>query len=248
MLGRLFERRNPRRARQADPETGTGLGVKMAGTITDPKTRSGAVRYTLHGLSLPRPVLNALRKRGIECQPAVSLEHRHLANRYVLRGVESGGSVSDMGRACAFVAPDGGPLPWLQRIDSIAVNGRHAIYLAESFVRIEMLRTVSTCELAMTLHTLSFLPGHKRPEILSEVIFRGRDGNLPVELWKREHQPLRGKVAPVFYSRAGEVLKPPEQFEWAIRQLASFTCCVGCKHVHVGVAPSAATAAVRETA
>lgn len=220
----------------------------MAGTISDPKARSSTVRYALHGLSLPRPVLNALRKRGIHCLPAVSLEHQHLANRYVLRGVESGGSVSDMGRACAFIAPDGSPLQWLQRLDSIAVNGRHAIYLAESFVRIEMLRMVRTCELVITLHTLSYLPGRGRPQILSEVILRGRDGTLPVDLWKREHQPLRGKVAPVFYSRAGEVLKLPEQFEWAIRKLASFTCCLGCKHVHVGVAPSAAaTAAIRET-
>ncbi|HEV2133166.1 MAG TPA: hypothetical protein VGR47_02785 [Terracidiphilus sp.] len=222
----------------------------MADTITDPKARSGASRYRRHGLSLPRPVLNALRKRGIHCLPSVSLEHQHLANRYVLRGVESGGAVSDMGRACAFVAPDGSPLPWLQRIDSIGVNGRHAIYLAESLVRLEMLRTGRTCELAITLHTLSFLPGRKRPEIRSEVIFRGRDGNLPVELWKREHQPLRGNVAPVFYSRAGEVLNPPGQFEWAINILASVTCCLGCRHVHVGVAPGAAAAiaAVRETA
>ena len=71
----------------------------------------------------------------------VSLEHQHLARRYVLRGVESGGAVSGMGRACAFVAEDGSSLPWLQSIHSIAVNGRHAILLAESMVRIEMLRT-----------------------------------------------------------------------------------------------------------
>jgi hypothetical protein len=50
----------------------------------------------------------------------------------VLRGVESGGAVSDMGRACAFVSPDGDPLPWLQLLDSIAVNGRHAIFLADT--------------------------------------------------------------------------------------------------------------------
>ena len=220
----------------------------MAGTITEQQTRSDADRCALHGLSLPRSVLHALHKRGINCQPAVSLEHQHLANRYVLRGVESGGAVSDMGRACAFVAPDGSPLKWLQRIDSIAVNGRHAIYLAESVVRIEMLRTVKTCELAITLHTLSFPPRLTRPQILSEAIFRGRDGNLPVELWKREHQPLRGKMAPVFYSRAGEELKLPEKFEWAIKNLTSFTCCLGCKHVHVGVAPGAPAATVRETA
>lgn len=218
----------------------------MAGTITEQQTRSDADRCALHGLSLPRSVLRALHKRGINCQPAVSLEHQHLANRYVLRGVESGGAVSDVGRACAFVAPDGSSLKWLQRIDSIAVNGRHAIFLAESLVRLEMLRAGRTCGLAITLHTLSFLPGRTRPQILSAVIFRRRDGTLPVDLWKREHQPLRGQVAPGFYSRAGEVLTLPEQFEWAIRKLTSFTCCLGCRHVHVGVAPGAVPVAIRE--
>ena len=72
--------------------------------------------------------------------PGVSVEHQHVAKRYVLRGVESGGAVADMGRACAFVLPDGKPIPWLQSIDTIAVNGRHAVILAESLVRIEMMR------------------------------------------------------------------------------------------------------------
>ena len=112
-------------------------------------------RHALYGLALPSNVLKALQKRGIYCTPGVSLEHQHLARRYVLRGVESGGAVSDMGRACAFVAEDGSPLPWLQPIHSIAVNGRHAILLAESMVRIEMLRSERTWELAITLHTLS---------------------------------------------------------------------------------------------
>ena len=123
------------------------------------KPESASSRRALHGLALPASVLRALQKRGIYCTPGVSLEHQHLAKRYVLRGVESGGAVSDMGRACAFVSPDGEPLPWLQSLDSIAVNGRHAIFLAESLVRVEMLRTVRTCELAITLHTLSHAPG-----------------------------------------------------------------------------------------
>ena len=112
-------------------------------------------RHALYGLALPSSALKALQKRGIYCTPGVSLEHQHLARRYVLRGVESGGAVSDMGRACAFVAEDGSPLPWLQPIHSIAVNGRHAILLAESMVRIEMLRSERTWELAITLHTIS---------------------------------------------------------------------------------------------
>jgi hypothetical protein len=196
-------------------------------------------RHALHGLTLPASVLRALQKRGIHCTPGVSLEHQHLAKRYVLRGVESGGAVSDMGRACAFVSPDGEPLPWLQSLDSIAVNGRHAIFLAESLVRVEMLRIVKTCELAITLHTLSHMPGRNRPEIASTLTLRGRDGVLPLDLWKEEYRALRGKLTPIFYDRAGEVLHLPQRFEEAIRKVTAAVCCVGCKHSHVGVPPVA---------
>ena len=194
-------------------------------------------RHALYGLALPSNVLRALQKRGIYCTPGVSLEHQHLARRYVLRGVESGGAVSDMGRACAFVAEDGSPLPWLQPIHSIAVNGRHAIFLAERMVRIEMLRSERTLELAITLHSLSRVPERMRPQIVSKSLFRGRDGVLSVDLWKDEHRGLRGKLAPIFYSRAGEVLPIPPPFEEAIRKITAAVCCVGCKHVHVGVPP-----------
>jgi hypothetical protein len=204
------------------------------------KNRPGGDRYALHGLSLPRFVLSALHKRGIYCQPAVSLEHQHRANRYVLRGVESGGAVTDIGRASAFVAPDGSPLPWLQRIDSIGVNGRHAIYLAENLVRLEMLRVGRTCELVVTLHTLFRLAELKRPQIRSEMIFHGRDGSLPRDLWKQQERALLGNVAPVFYSRAGEVISLPEQFELAIRKITASVCCIGCKHSHIGVPSSPA--------
>jgi hypothetical protein len=201
------------------------------------KSESASLRHALHGLALPAGVLRALQKRGIYCTPGVSLEHQHLAKRYVLRGVESGGAVSDMGRACAFISPDGDPLPWLQSLDSIAANGRHAIFLAETLVRVEMLRTVRTCELAITLHALSRMPGRNRPEVTTKLLFRGRDGVLPFDLWKDEHRTLRGKLAPIFYDRAGEVLGLPQRFEEATRKVTAAVCCVGCKHVHVGVPP-----------
>jgi len=203
------------------------------------KPESASLRHALYGLALPASVLKALQNRGIYCTPGISLEHQHLAKRYVLRGVESGGAVSDMGRVCAFVSPEGDPLPWLQSLDSITVNGRHAIFLAESLVRVEMLRTVRTCELAITLHTLIHLPGRTRPEVASAPLFRGRDGVLPLDLWKEEHRALRGKLTPIFYNRAGEVLQPPQRFDEAIRKVTTAVCCVGCRHSHVGVLPVA---------
>jgi hypothetical protein len=208
----------------------------MTNVLKKPKPPRAA---SSHGLVLPLGTLKALQKRGIYCTPGVSLEHQHLARRYVLRGVESGGAVSDMGRACAFVAENGSPLPWLQSIHSIAVNGRHAILLAESMVRIEMFRSERNWELAITLHTLSRVADQVRPHIVSKPLFRGRDGVLSVDLWKDEHRGLRGKLAPAFYSRAGEALPLPPPFEEAIRKITAAACCVGCKHTHVGVPPVA---------
>ncbi len=193
--------------------------------------------HALHGLSLPASGLEALQKRGIYCTSSLSIEHQHLARRYVLRGVESGGAVVDMGRACAYLSSDGNPLPWLQSLDSIAVNGRHAIFLAESLVRIEMLRMVRTYELSISLHTLSLLPGRILPEIASKLLFRGRDGTLPLDLWADQNKSLRGRVAPTFYNRAGEPINLPRRFEEAIRKLTEAVCCIGCRHTHVGVPP-----------
>jgi hypothetical protein len=56
------------------------------------------------GLRLPAITLKHLRSAGIYCQPTVSIEHQHLARMYVLRGVESGGAVADLGAYSSFVA------------------------------------------------------------------------------------------------------------------------------------------------
>jgi hypothetical protein len=183
-------------------------------------------------------MLRALEKRGIYCQPSVSIEHQHLARRYVLRGVESGGAVTDMGRYCAYLDAEGNPAPWLQQIDSISGNGRHAIVIAPELVRIEMLRIGHTYELAITRLWLKSVEGHTRPAIATAPLFRGHQGTLGVELWNAENKAIRGTVAPVFYTAAGEVLNLPERFDEATRKITGAVACSGCKHTHVAVAPA----------
>ncbi len=198
---------------------------------------NNANRYARYGLPLPQQTLRALEKRGIYCQPSVSIEHQNLARRYVLRGVESGGAVADMGRYCAYLDADGNPAPWLQQIDSISGNGRHAIVIASKLVRIEMLRIGHTYELAITLLWLKFEEGHTRPAIATVSLFRGHQGTLAVELWNAENKALRETVAPLFYTAAGEVLELPERFVEVIRKITDSVTCVGCKHTHFAVAP-----------
>jgi hypothetical protein len=199
---------------------------------------NNANRYARYGLSLPQQTLRALEKRGIYCQPSVSIEHQHLARRYVLRAVESGGAVADMGRYCAYIDADGNPLPWLQQIYSISSNGRHAIVIAPEVVRIEMLRIARTYELAITRLWLKTEDGQTRPAIASELVFRGHQGTLAVELWNTENKSLRGMVAPVFYTAAGEVLQLPDLFGEAIRKITGAVACLGCKHTHIAVSPA----------
>jgi len=205
--------------------------------MTSPAT-TNANRYARYGLLLPRQTLRALEKRGIYCQPSVSIEHQHLARRYVLRGVESGGAVADMGRYCAWLDANGSPAPWLQQIDSISGNGRHAIVIAPELVRIEMLRIGHTCELAITRLWLKTEEGHTRPAIAAEPVFRGHQGTLALELWNTENKSLRGMVAPVFYTAAGELLQLPERFAEAIHKITGAVACLACKHTHIAVVPS----------
>ena len=199
---------------------------------------SNANRYTRYGLPLPEQTLRALEKRGIYCQSSVSIEHQHLARRYVLRGVESGGAVADMGRYCAYLDADGNPAPWLQQIDSISGNGRHAIVIEPELVRIEMLRIGHTYELAITRLWLKFEEGHTRPAIITAPLFRGHQGTLAVELWNAENKSLRGTIAPVFSTAAGEMLNLPDRFVEATRKITGAVACLGCKHTHIAVDPA----------
>jgi hypothetical protein len=202
-----------------------------------PNGESVATRFARYGLAIPRPILRALEKRGIYCQSSVSIEHQHLAKRYVLRATESGGAVMDMGRYCAYLDVCGKPLPWLQPIDSWSGNGRHAIVIAPELIRIEMLRIGHTYELAISRHSLANNGSRVRPVITSALLFRGNQGTLAIDLWNPENKRLRGSIAPVFYTPAGEIRLHPERFDDAIRKITGALACLNCKHAHVAVPP-----------
>ena len=124
------------------------------------------------GLTLSRHELRVLRERGIFVQSAVSLEHQHLAKRYVVRGLESGGAVGDLGRYVTFAQPDGHPIGYLHPVEAIGVNGLHAVVIAPALVRVEMLRKERTHELLITQHWPSEPIDGKRPVLESKVLFR----------------------------------------------------------------------------
>jgi hypothetical protein len=184
------------------------------------------------GLRLPPITLKCLRTAGIYCQPSVSIEHQHLAKKYVLRGVESGGAVSEVGAYASFVDEQLNALPWLQRVDSIGVNGVHAIVVAPILIRVQMLRIERTYDLLITRHQLASSKDNQRPRLESSVLFYGRRGSLELELWGKD-AGFRGTVCPVFYTRAGECVALPNDLQDPANRITSAVCCVGCRHCHL---------------
>ena len=191
------------------------------------------------GLTLPKRVLRRLNEVGIFAQSQVSLEHQHLAKRYVVRGIESGGAVKDLGWYVTFCGADGEPLPYLHPIDAIGVNGVHAVVVAPVLVRIELLRAGRTCQLLITKHEPGQVENSRRPLLESRVLFRGVNGIVDLELFRTRGDLAGQSVAPEFWSRAGELLGIPAVFAAAVGAATKGANCVGCSHSHYLVTPVA---------
>ncbi len=183
------------------------------------------------GLPLPRRAVRVLRERGIFAHAIVSVEHQHLAERYVLRGLESGGSTGDIGRYVTFAGTDGLPLECFHPVESIAVNGLHAIVIVPEVVRVDILRKDRTYELLITGHRPGSAENGTRPRLETEILFRGVHGRLELEL-SRGDKAQAGKVIPSFYTFSGEPLTIPEKFTAVIRAATHGVNCIGCAHSH----------------
>lgn len=177
-------------------------------------------------------MLKHIRAAGIYCEPSISIEHQHLAERYLLRGTECGGAAADLGAYASFVDEQGDTLPWLQRVDSVGVNGVHAVVVAPVLVRLEMVRIQRTYDLLITRHWLVQAGPSQRPTLASSILFYGRRGGLELELWGKD-QAFRGSVSPGFYTRSGEVSTVPASFQEAVYKITAAVCCTGCRHSHL---------------
>lgn len=184
----------------------------------------------LRGLRLPHIALQRLREAGIYCEPAVSIERQAQAGRFVIRGVESGGSVQDLGSYCSFVGLGGSALVYLQKVDTVGRNGLHAVVVGPQLARIQMFRNERTYQLLITEHRLEAVAGAKRPTLQNSIVFHGINGTLSSDF-------LAGKAnthfLPVFRTRSGDVRRIPDRFVWAVQKIAAASSCLGCKHCHV---------------
>ena len=198
------------------------------------------------GLRLSRQALRVLKERGIFVQAAVSLEHQHLAKRYVVRGLESGGAVGDLGRYVTFAREDGQPIECLHPVEAIGVNGLHAVVVAQVLVRIEMLRKGRTYELLITQHRPSEPVDGKRPALETKVLFRGIHGRLELDLSEKDKNQA-GAALPTFFSLGGEEIRIPKRFQQVARAITAAVSCTGCSHSHFVRAPNLAVRAETST-
>lgn len=53
-----------------------------------------------------------------------------------------------------------------------------------------------------------------------------------MELWGTDGA-FRGAVSPVFYTRGGERVVLPNDFQDAAARITSAVCCLGCRHCHL---------------
>jgi hypothetical protein len=184
--------------------------------------------------------MKRLTEAGIRCIPDIGLEYQRAANRYVLRGRESGGAVKELGRYVGFCGEEGEPLGWFLKPDSLTVNSDHAIVLAPAFARIEIFRYEHTYELLITRHRIVESGEGKRPKAASELVFRGWQGQLPLDLVMKD-KALAGTIAPEFFDRAGEPRQLPAMFVKPVQAITKAVNCVKCSHAHLLIQPESQT-------
>jgi hypothetical protein len=203
----------------------------QAGRVSGKKARNGKTEYATLGLVLPANALARLRAAGILARPAISVEFQRASRAYVMRGVESGGAIPNLGHYVTFAALDGKPLGWLHPVDSLAPNGPHAFVIAPSLVRAEVFRVGRTYDVIVTRHVLSEVSDGARPKILSVVVFTGRSGYLGLDLTGPDKE-LAGEVLPEFFTRSGEVLAVSEEWKDLLCAAVKGSVCLYCTHSH----------------
>jgi hypothetical protein len=192
-------------------------------------------------LNLPKRAVRRLEEVGIYCRSDVRLEYQQLGKRYVIHGTESGGAIREMGRYVTFCGAEGEPLEQLHPVDSLGVNGVHAVVVAPVLVKVDMFRFGRTYQLLISKHQPSQVSNGKRPSLESTELFRGADGFLALESTGRDNE--KSEIAlPAFYSRSGERIEIPERFHAVIQAAVVALSCTHCTHSHF-LLPSPAFAA-----
>jgi hypothetical protein len=196
----------------------------------------GMAQPSLAARGKRRRIERRLQEVGVVCQPEVSLQYQTLSKRSVLRGMESGGAIKEIGRYVTFCETKGDRIPWLQPIDSVGVNGRHAVVIAPELVSVEVFRVRNTYDVLIVKHDVLQPTEGPRGRIEARVLFRGRQGHLPLDLTGDE-KGMAGQIVPEFFNKAGERVEIPPEFVGVLKAAVRGANCVGCTHQHYLTAP-----------
>jgi hypothetical protein len=79
-------------------------------------------------------------------------------------------------------------------------------------------------------------PERARGRIESSVVFRGREGYLPLDLTGAEKN-MAGQILPEFFNKAGEPIEIPAAFVRVVKAAVRGANCLGCTHQHYVTAP-----------
>jgi hypothetical protein len=148
--------------------------------------------------------------------------------------------VNELGHYVGFCGPEGEPLGWLLKPDFLTVNADHAIVLEPAIASIEIFRYEHTYELLITRHKIVETGEGKRPKAASELVFRGWQGQLPLDLVTKD-KALAGTIAPEFFDRAGEPRQLPAKFVKPVQAITKAVNCLKCSHTHLLIKPESSS-------
>ncbi|HLJ89864.1 MAG TPA: hypothetical protein VKZ53_23855 [Candidatus Angelobacter sp.] len=188
------------------------------------------------GLRLPRSGVRALKEAGIYANPILQVVHQDLRDRWVLRGLESGGSFGNFGRYITFANDQGEPLEFLQPVEAFGVNGIHAVVVAESIVRVDMVRNGRSYDLLITQHSAGAAFHGARPPLHTRILFHGHRGRIELDLAGKDKMKA-GSVEPQFLSLSLEPVSYPPHFRSVVLSVTKAVNCLKCLHSHYVRAP-----------
>ncbi len=76
----------------------------------------------------------------------------------------------------------------------------------------------------------------RRPRLSSQVLFRGTQGCLSLELWGKDREAA-GRITPEFFSRSGELKEIPPRFVEAAKAAIKGATTIDCREAILARAP-----------
>ena len=113
---------------------------------------------------------------------------------------------------------------------------RGSRHRAPAIASIEIFRYEHTYELLISRHKIVETREGMRPKTASELVFRGWQGQLPLDLVTKD-KALAGSIAPEFFDRAGEPRQLPARFVKPVQAITKAVNCVKCSHAHLLIKP-----------